>query len=164
MKRYSELEIKEKVKIALGMLLENDVFLLEHDVNERSISHKLADYLQQLFPDYNVDCEYNRIGKDKLDYEWVVKKLDLNISDLKSDDDKAVTVFPDIVVHSRGEKANLLVIEMKKEDLDYTQDIRKLKAFTSKEQLGYSIGCFIQINTETFRSPMWYRNGVEIEL
>lgn len=164
MRKYSELEVKEKVEIALGMLLKNDAFLPEHDVNERSISHKLAEYLQQLFPDYHVDCEYNRIGKEKLDYEWVVKKLDLSVVDLKSDDDKAVTVFPDIIVHSRGERINLLVIEMKKEGLDYTQDMRKLKAFTSKKQLGYSLGCFIQIKTKTFDSPVWYRDGQEIKL
>src|SRR4030042_3754738 len=58
-KVYEKEEIEYKIKIALGILFKNDSFLLEKDVNERSISHKLAEYLQEQFPDYDVDCEYN---------------------------------------------------------------------------------------------------------
>lgn len=164
MRKYSELEVKEKVEIALGMLLKNDVFLLEHDVNERSISHKLSEYLQQLFPDYHVDCEYNRIGKEKVDEKWIIKELCLDVIDIKSNDEEAVTVFPDIIVHIRGEKENLLVIEMKKVGRSYTQDEKKLKAYTSQQQLGYSLGCFIKLKDKTFDLPIWYRDGKEIEL
>ena len=32
---------------------------LNNDASERSIVHRLAMYLQKLFPDYHVDCEYN---------------------------------------------------------------------------------------------------------
>lgn len=59
---YSDGEIIERTRIALGVLQKNDSFLLENEVNERTIAHKFAEYLQKQFPDWNVDCEYNRMG------------------------------------------------------------------------------------------------------
>jgi len=53
-------EIKSKIITALEILYEKDLFLMKEDVNERSISHKLGEYLQILFSEFNVDCEYNR--------------------------------------------------------------------------------------------------------
>ena len=44
---------------ALELLLSQDSFLILNNVNERSISHRLACYLTELFPDYDVDCEYD---------------------------------------------------------------------------------------------------------
>ncbi|MEQ8191441.1 MAG: hypothetical protein ABRQ39_25980 [Candidatus Eremiobacterota bacterium] len=47
-------------------LLQSDSYLLKYDINEPSITHKLAEYLQQElrkyneFNDYHVDCEYNK--------------------------------------------------------------------------------------------------------
>ncbi len=52
--------VRGRVEEALKILLKNDDYLMEHDVNERSITHKLAEYLQQMFPGYHVDCEYNK--------------------------------------------------------------------------------------------------------
>jgi len=56
--------IKEKVEYCLQILREKDRDLLDIDVNERTITHKLAEYLQNQFPSYDVDCEYNRYEKD----------------------------------------------------------------------------------------------------
>ena len=44
------------------MLAENDQYLLENDLGERCIASRLAMYLQQEFPEYSVDVEYNRDG------------------------------------------------------------------------------------------------------
>lgn len=52
-------EIIKKIEIAIDFLFSNDLYLLERGLNERSISSKLANYLQLLFFGYNVDCEYN---------------------------------------------------------------------------------------------------------
>ena len=73
---------------------------------ECSISHRLGAYLQGIFPDWDVDCEYNRdgVGPKKIDH------LALN-SDV--DDTETRTVFPDIVAHRRGTKTNHLAIEIK---------------------------------------------------
>lgn len=150
MRKYSELEVKEKVEIALGMLLKNDAFLLEHDVNERSISHKLAEYLQQLFPDYHVDCEYNR--------DQDVPKVIMNYWDKINGRDKLV--YPDIIIHKRNTDDNLVVIEIKKstntnlEDRDF--DSIKLKAYLSRgDKYCYSHGIFIDFycGKDFFKQP-----------
>ena len=53
-------KLKEALDEATEDLKKNDEPLLMHNVNERSITHKLAEYLQKHLPEYNVDCEYNR--------------------------------------------------------------------------------------------------------
>ncbi|MCX5704217.1 MAG: hypothetical protein NT066_06995 [Candidatus Omnitrophica bacterium] len=144
MRRYSELEVREKVEIALGMLLKNDAFLLEHDVNERSISHKLADYLQQIFPDYNVDCEYNRVGSLTVDEEYFNKKLRLykNTKCLGGE-----TVYPDVIIHKRGIKNNLLAIEIKKISNKncLMDDYKKILGFLTNNDFKYQFGLFLQL-------------------
>lgn len=61
---YTECEIRRKLRIATEIFLERDRHLLTVKANERSITHKLAIYLEPLFPDWDVDCEYNRDGKN----------------------------------------------------------------------------------------------------
>jgi hypothetical protein len=58
-KPMNKIDIIEKLTIAIEMFFSNDAWLLEKDLSERSITHKLAEYLQPLFLNYNVDCEYN---------------------------------------------------------------------------------------------------------
>ena len=41
-------KIKTVVKKSLEILFKNDQILLEHDVSERSITHKLAIYLENI--------------------------------------------------------------------------------------------------------------------
>ena len=53
------LKIIKKVDDSINSLLENDNWLIRHDLSGLCISHKLAEYLQTKFPEYNVDCEYN---------------------------------------------------------------------------------------------------------
>ena len=56
-----EFELIEKIlKNALKKLREFDSQLLEINVNERTISHKLAEHIQEKIYDLSVDCEYNR--------------------------------------------------------------------------------------------------------
>lgn len=56
------MEIRDKIIRAYKTLLAQDAHLLIVDANERSLTHRLAMYLQAEFPDYHVDCEYNRNG------------------------------------------------------------------------------------------------------
>ncbi len=54
------------LKLMLDKLYERDLFLLNSDLNvtERAITHKMGSYLQDVVGiDYDVDCEYNRMGK-----------------------------------------------------------------------------------------------------
>lgn len=97
------------------------------------MTHGLAVYLKDLFPNYNVDCEYNREGKDGNQ-----KKLAYQESGCLNYVNKEV--YPDIIVHMRGEKENILVIEAKKFDGDQSKDYAKLRAFTESEKYKYTLG------------------------
>jgi|CXWL01.1.fsa_nt_gi hypothetical protein len=130
----------------------HDAELLRFDVNERSVSHRLALYLQAEFPRWMVDCEYNRDRAHK-------KALELPLTPISWADTKARTVFPDIVVHRRGTDDNLLVVEMKKTTLgdaaDFDRD--KLRAFVA--QFGYECGAFVPFTTGTegrFGTVEWF--------
>lgn len=65
------------IEHALRRFIKEDRYLSELDVNERSQTHKLAEYIQNLIPEYNVDCEYNknlRMDK-KLDFTQIVESI-----------------------------------------------------------------------------------------
>jgi len=138
-------EVKGKVEASLKLLLSRDKYLLEKDVNERSISHRLAMYLQGEFANWDVDCEYNRDGCD-------AKRLNISRDKVGQpclDDTDAPTVFPDIIVHHRSTNDNLLVIEIKKttaSNKDKEFDYCKLRAF--KRHLGYTYALFLEFRTD----------------
>jgi phenylacetate-coenzyme A ligase PaaK-like adenylate-forming protein len=140
MRKYTDSEIKEKVEIACGMLLKNDSFLLEHDVNERSISHKLADYLQQLFTDYNVDCEYSESN------DIVIHRRNTN--------DNLVVI----------EAKNSSNTSQKERDYDHI----KLKAYLSEgDEYQYRIAAFIEYPVKSRKAEFkieYYKNEDEINL
>lgn len=140
-------EILHKTDKAIKMLLKEDGVLLEIDSSERSIAHKLAEHLQKEFVEWNVDCEYNKESHDltKLDS----KRLNSwnRTCKEKEKKEKGVTVYPDIIVHHRLTRENLLVIELKKtsnKSDDGTCDKKKVRAFIKEEELGYQYGLFIK--------------------
>ncbi|ADJ25558.1 conserved hypothetical protein [Dehalogenimonas lykanthroporepellens BL-DC-9] len=119
-----------KIQKAYRQLLARDNHLLSVEANERSITHKLAEYLQVEFPEWNVDCEYNRNGLDG-------KKLSTFIKDIQSDDTDAVSVYPDIIIHHRGTENNYVVIEAKKSN-SRTEDMDNEKLCAYRSDLGYA--------------------------
>lgn len=134
-------EISRRLARALQKLERQDHYLFVHDLNERTITHRLAMYLQEEFPEMDVDCEYNRV-----DFE--IKRLDFYPANTRTDDTDAKTVFPDIIVHKRGAKGpNLLVIEAKKTTNRSGDDLEKLKAFKSNPHLKYDYAIFLQLRT-----------------
>jgi hypothetical protein len=97
-------EIMIRLRRATTALRVQDAYLLENNLNERTISGRLAIHLQKHFEDWHVDCEYNRMGQRP-------KALQLPTSGISWDDTEVKTVFPDIVIHRRGpEGPNLLVL------------------------------------------------------
>jgi hypothetical protein len=141
-------EIDSKLRRAKADFLAADTSLLEMNANERSMTHKFAEHLQRQFPDWNVDCEYNRNGS-------VPKRLqpmtDLCVS---LADEYGHTVFPDIIVHRRtettasGQRPNLLVIEAKKSSNKDDSDREKLEAFGSDEHFSYSFSVALRFLTK----------------
>lgn len=139
-------QLRNKVEKSLKLLLKNDSFLLHSNAHERSITHKLAEYLQLEFPEWNVDCEYNRNGHESVKKlaDWTIKHEE----ELDKDQNNEKNVFPDIIVHQRGKQNNLLVIEVKKSennDKGYS-DKDKIQAF--RDELKYEYGLFIIFKTD----------------
>lgn len=148
MHEYSQIEIEQKVCLAVALLRKNDSFLLENAAHERSITHKLAEYLQLQFPEYHVDCEYNLDGVE-------TKKLPRECNGKNEE-----KVFPDIVIHLRGTNNNLLVIEAKPYPGLDKCDQKKIELFTSKsERYQYKFGLAIGFNGLNDPEPTWFTNG-----
>jgi hypothetical protein len=181
-------ELKDILEKALSKLYENDSFLLENNCHERSITHKLAEYLQQYLPNYHVDCEYNfDIDNDNKRKKWisniVIEKIILEIENTKiklnsenpnlSDEIEKLekSFYPDIIVHMRGSNDfNRLVIEAKKGKANCDLDIEKLKALTKRDgenHYRYQLGAQISFNIESdfdkinFSKPIYFINGSE---
>lgn len=133
-------DVAEHVRTSLKRLIAKDADLFEADANERSISHRLAIYLEEEFQGWNVDCEYNRDGHDP-------KRLQLNPETIQSDDEQGTTVYPDIIVPQRGKPKNHLVLEIKKcNGGSCAKDLRKLRAL--RKELGYTFALFLRFRTE----------------
>jgi hypothetical protein len=127
---------------ALQKLVDEDADLFAVDINERSITHRLAVHLTPLFPAWDVDCKYNRNGHEP-------KRLGFDVQTVETNDVDAKTVYPDVIVHQRGTDHNLLVVEAKKaNNAEGTgRDIRKLEAFV--DELGYQYAAAVVIDTGT---------------
>ena len=136
-------EVLEKIKNAYRKFLKNDSYLLKVGANERSITHRLAIYLEDEFPDYNVDCEYNREGADIKRIREIfnnnIPQTDISITDK---DGNTKSVFPDIIIHHRGTNDNFIVIEAKKTTNNCEYDEEKLKAY--KTDLKYRHTFFVK--------------------
>lgn len=149
-------ELKELIERAIKQLLEKDSYLLQHDVNERTITHKLAMYIEDISRNiegfnWDIDVEYNRNYDEP-------KKIGLVYECVPNTDTEARSVFPDIIIHKRrgnndGEikDNNLLVIEIKKDakgkKTEKDKDINKIKAFLSQSPYYYKYGMFINFIT-----------------
>ena len=124
-----------------------------HHVGERAIVFRFAYYLQKildehkLYSDYNLDCEYNRNG-DKPKH---IISLDKN-------------VYPDLIIHKRGETNNLLVMEFKTYwNTDQENDIQKIKAFLDsqeKESYNYKYGIAVLIEKEKVNLKLVENNQI----
>ncbi len=130
----SKEDIRNRIEIAYKKLIDKDSYLLKIDANERSITHRLAIYLEEVFWEYDVDCEYNRDGFDS-------KKL-IGYKKSDSNDTNGTTVFPDIIIHHRGKRENVIVIEAKK--LSNTDESDKEKLCLYKKEYLYKHAYFIK--------------------
>lgn len=163
-KEMTEKEMKElktlinNVAEAFRLVYKNDKFLIENGLCERCIMFRFAHYLADLYPDYDVDCEYNK-------HKGNVKKII-----------EGKNIFPDIIIHKRGtDSENFAVIELKNKTNPSTpereNDKAKLKALTKsyndgeKDSLynyGYKFGLAIDVCEnlqETMNSIVVYRQG-----
>jgi len=123
-------------------------FLLERDANERTMAHHLAIHLIPHFNGWDIDCEYNRDGSDDNKTLELPKRTQPTSMDVD-----ARTVYPDIIVHHRGDggaENNLLIIEIKKSsnklETEYIFDRVKLRQF--QKELGYRHAYLLVLETD----------------
>ena len=163
-------EIEEKVNLALDIFYVKDKYLIDNDIHERSMTHKLANYLEELFNGYDVDCEYNKNTTESKKIYDVEHKIQEIKKDTEYEYKDSIAVFPDIIIHKRGNKLkNLLVIEVKKDNAIKNNkskleeiDILKLKAYTSKD-LNYRYGIYINLKNSREKVVIKkFENGVEV--
>ena len=148
---------------AVQCFIENEKFLLKNDLNERTMTHKLAEYLQRVYCEYHVDCEYNRMP-DKSTESYIKKTLPINRNKISWDDTTGATVFPDIIIHKRGtNENNFIVIEVKKKVNSSSRelDFLKLRAFTSLSGLKYKYGIYIEFDEQGISDMKFFEGGEE---
>ncbi|MGC5328192.1 hypothetical protein [Brevibacillus sp. SYSU BS000544] len=170
--------IFNRVNNAISKLFERDQYLLVNNLNERTIAHKFAVYLQEEFFDLNVDCEYNKnVDEDdgskniyvvKVEAERLRKSINKEIV-IDEIIHSVISIYPDIVIHNRGENnSNLLIIEIKKSTnlIDRYYDFKKLQCYTDNtphNKLKYQYGLFIEFETNVPkpRKPelIWFKDG-----
>ena len=140
--------IRRCLELALHRLYESDADLIALDVNERSLTHRLAMHLTALFPAWDVDCEYNRDGAEPKRIDDVEDRLrEHEDGEDSSRDTRGRTVYPDIIVHRRRTHENLLVVEVKKSSSRIPDGLDRLKvdALCVMEQYRYRYGFLIRL-------------------
>lgn len=123
-------QIKNIINQALVILYRTEKELINDKTHEQTISARLMIHLQHLFPDWIVDVEFNRQGKNR------DSKTDL----------KGVKRKPDIIIHKRGPNGpNLAVILIKCEwnNEPREKDIKVVRSI--KEKHNYQTAFLLEI-------------------
>src|SRR3954452_11826507 len=145
----------DKVLAALARFYRRESYLFEHDLGERTLTHRLAVHVEYQFPGWEVDCDYDRLGERtlRLPHGTIVS----------TDDHLAKSVYPDIVVHQREIPNNLLAIEVRKaanhQPLEHDQ--HKLRALTDPHLwFAYWIGVLVTLGKHHVTASEVYTSGV----
>jgi hypothetical protein len=143
-----------KVVSALKEFYARETHLLEKDLGERTLTHRLAVHLEKQFAGWDVDCDYNRLGE---------RTLRLPKATIVSTDDAlGKSVYPDIIVHQREIPNNLLAIEVRKASNHQPpeHDQHKLRALTDPHLwFAYWIGVYLVLGKKSVVSDV-YVGGV----
>ena len=148
---HSELD---RIVASLVEFYAQESFLFEHDLGERTLTHRLAVHLERQFPDFEVDCEFDRLGPRTLQLP--------HGSIVSTDDHLGKSIYPDIVVHQRTVPNNLLAIEVRKaanhQPLEH--DRHKLRALTDAHiWFAYWIGALVILGRSGVTSSEVYVAG-----
>ena len=100
-----------KVVAALEAFYSRETYLLDNDLGERALTHRLAVHVEGQFTGWEVDCEYDRLGERtlRMPHGTIVS----------TEDHFSKSIFPDIVVHQREVPSNLVAIEVRNDHPEY---------------------------------------------
>jgi hypothetical protein len=152
-----EAKFNQLLELALDRLYKSDGDLLDKkfNVNERTVTHRLALHLTTIFKEFDVDCEYNRMIMDKFgnftEGDYWAKTINLSIDEnIDGDDTEAKTVFPDIIIHKRKQNVNLAIIEVKMHWKSRKKDFDFKKLYAYKEDLKYLYGVYLELDENNY--------------
>lgn len=180
--------ILERFRRALADLWAFDRLLIERRLNPKSVTHRLAVYLERQFPGFHTDCEYNRnsrVQETTYDFPYMSrprqKGLRRNLmrqgmSEQEADaaTHAATSTYPDIIVHYRERSdLNLLVVETRMlgdvrgwgGELDAKEKLGRYSLCTEQGQYRYAVGLFVELGvTEAGDHSLvqQFRNGEEV--
>ena len=144
-----------KVVNALEVFYGREAHLMEKDLGERTLTHRLAVYLEKQFEGWETDCDYSRLGERTLRMP--------KGSIVSTDDHIGKSIYPDIVVHQRGIPNNLLAIEVRKESNHQPpeHDRHKLCGLTDPHLwFAYRIGVLLTLGKKGVAASEVYVGGV----
>jgi hypothetical protein len=144
----------DKVVAALKEFYAHEAFLFEHDLGERALTHRLALHMERQFPDFEVDCDFDRLGPRTLNMP--------RGSIVSTDDHLGKSIYPDIVVHQRSLPNNLIAIEVRKANnhQPVEHDRQKLRALTDPHiWFAYWIGVLLTLEKTGIASAEIYASG-----
>jgi hypothetical protein len=121
-------EMDNKLNIAINKIYsdDGDKYLLSCRACERCLMFRLAYYLQLEFPDYFVDCEFNKMGNGDYRSECKIEPVTDN-GKLKGK-----KMYADIIIHKRGASSeNKFCIELKVNRRNIAADFVRLKNMTN---------------------------------
>ncbi|MBR0758644.1 hypothetical protein JQ604_41235 [Bradyrhizobium jicamae] len=144
-----------KVIAAVQEFYAQETFLLERDLGERALTHRLAVYVEKQFTGWQVDCNYDRLGERtlRLPHGTVIS----------TDDHLGKSIYPDIVVHQREIPNNLMAIEARKDSNHQSleHDQHKLQALTDPHVwFAYWIGVLVILARKGVSFSEVYVGGV----
>ena len=145
----------DKVVNAIREFYQHEAYLLEKDLGERTLTHRMAVHIERQFDGWEVDCDYNRLGERLL-------KLPHG-SIISTDDELGKSIFPDIVVHHRAVPENLLAVEVRKaiNHQPVEHDHHKLRGLTDPHLwFAYRLGVFLILGKNQVTASDVYLGGM----
>jgi hypothetical protein len=144
----------DKIVAALVELYRREQLLFERDLGERTLTHRLAVHIERQFPDFDVDCDFDRLGPRTLNLP--------RGSIVSTDDHLGKSVYPDITVHQRDVPNNLVALEIRKDTnhQPVEHDRQKLRALTNPHiWFAYWIGALVTLGRNAVTSSEVYVAG-----
>jgi hypothetical protein len=144
----------DKVVAALKELYAREALLFEQDLGERTLTHRLAVEIERQFPDFEVDCDFDRLGPRTLNLP--------RGSIVSTDDHLGKSIYPDIVVHQRAVPKNHIAIEVRKASnhQPVEHDRHKLRALTDQHiWFAYWIGVLVLLGKSGVTSSEVFVSG-----
>ena len=149
---YSKQQITEIIAGSISALQAKQPMLFQpdDDIAERAVSAAISAYFNPAFPDYDVNCEYNRMT-DEYGMQ-IPKRIHRN-----PNDENPSSVYPDIIVHQQdnGEN-NLLVVEIKMQWKNGEKDDDYNKLIGYKKELNYGYALYLELGQNGIVEMSWF--------